>query len=58
MTYLTMPRYANPLFRWWLRPADDAPRCTDLIGFGVAIAVNIVWAVVFFLVTDHFWTLP
>jgi antibiotic biosynthesis monooxygenase (ABM) superfamily enzyme len=59
MTYLTMPRYGNPLFRWWLRPAGDAPQPrTDLIGFVVAIAVNVVWAVVFFLVTDHFWTLP
>jgi hypothetical protein len=59
MTYLTMPRYGNRLFCWWLWPAEDAPQPrTNLIGFGAAIAVNVVWAVVFFLVTDHLWKLP
>jgi antibiotic biosynthesis monooxygenase (ABM) superfamily enzyme len=57
MTYFTMPRYGNPLLHWWLRPAADArqPR-TNLLGIGVVIGVNILWAVVFYLVTERFWT--
>jgi uncharacterized protein len=56
MSYLTMPRYVNPLLRWWLRPADGAPQPrTTLLGLGVVIAVNVVWAAVFYLATEHPW---
>jgi antibiotic biosynthesis monooxygenase (ABM) superfamily enzyme len=59
MTYVTMPRYGNPLLGWWLRPALDAtqPR-TNLLGIGLAIAVNVAWAILFYLVTQRIWTLP
>jgi antibiotic biosynthesis monooxygenase (ABM) superfamily enzyme len=59
MSYLTMPRYANPMLRWWLRPRADAPQPrTNLLGIGLVIAVNIAWAVVFYLMTERIWTLP
>jgi antibiotic biosynthesis monooxygenase (ABM) superfamily enzyme len=59
MSYVTMPRYGNPLLGWWLRPAPGAaqPR-TNLLGLGLAIAVNLAWAIVFYLVTRRIWRLP
>lgn len=58
MSYLTMPRYVNPLLRWWLRPAAGARRPrTDLLGLGLVIAVNLAWAAVFYLLTVRIWTL-
>ncbi|HWG62396.1 MAG TPA: hypothetical protein VG253_11860 [Streptosporangiaceae bacterium] len=59
MTYLTMPRYVNPLLRFWLRPAKRAagPR-TTLRGIGLIIALQGFWVLLFFLVTDLFWKLP
>jgi antibiotic biosynthesis monooxygenase (ABM) superfamily enzyme len=59
MSYVTMPRYVNPVLGWWLRPAAAAPQPrTDLLGLGVVIGCNLAWAIVFYLVTDHFWRLP
>ncbi|MCO1659362.1 antibiotic biosynthesis monooxygenase [Pseudonocardia humida] len=59
MSYLTMPHYANPMLRWWLRPPAEAPQPrTDLLGIGLVVAVNAVWAVVFCLLTERIWTLP
>jgi antibiotic biosynthesis monooxygenase (ABM) superfamily enzyme len=59
VTYLTMPRYINPLFRFRLRPAKNArePR-TNLQGIALVIALQAFWAVLFFLVTDLIWKLP
>ena len=59
MTYLTMPRYVNPLFRFWLRPARGAsePR-TTLRGVALVVALQLFWAMLFFLVTDLIWKLP
>jgi antibiotic biosynthesis monooxygenase (ABM) superfamily enzyme len=51
MSYVTMPGYVNPMLRWWLRPRAGAPQPrTDLLGFGLLIAVNAGWAGVFALV--------
>jgi antibiotic biosynthesis monooxygenase (ABM) superfamily enzyme len=59
MSYLIMPYYANPMLRWWLRPAVDAPQPrTNLLGIGLVIGVNIAWAVLFYLITELIWTLP
>jgi hypothetical protein len=59
MTYFTMPRYVNPLLRFWLRPAKGAPEPqTNLRGLGLVVALQVFWLVVFFLVTDLIWHLP
>ncbi|MBL1106542.1 antibiotic biosynthesis monooxygenase [Streptomyces sp. 5-8] len=59
MSFLTMPYYVNPLLGRWLRPPPDEPAArTDLRGLGVVAAVVALWAVVFYLVTVRFWTLP
>ena len=59
MSYLVMPYYANPLLRWWIRPAKHArqPR-TNIAGILLVLAINVAWAVVFYLITAKFWTLP
>lgn len=52
MSYLTMPFYGLPILRWWLNPAPSARQpATDIRGFAVVIAVNGLWAVLFYLLT-------
>jgi antibiotic biosynthesis monooxygenase (ABM) superfamily enzyme len=52
MSWLTMPGYVNPLLRWWLRPRAGAPQPrTNLLGVGLILAVNALWAVAFALLT-------
>ena len=59
MTFVTMPFYANPLLKRWLRPAADAPKtATNIRGAVLITAVMVSWAVVFYLVTSVFWHLP
>ncbi|MFE5035609.1 antibiotic biosynthesis monooxygenase [Streptomyces sp. NPDC056683] len=59
MSFLTMPYYVNPLLGRWLRPSPDEPRArSDLRGLGIVAAALAFWAVVFYLVTVRFWTLP
>jgi antibiotic biosynthesis monooxygenase (ABM) superfamily enzyme len=59
MSYVTMPRYVNPVLGWWLRPRPGAPQpATDLAGVGLIIGIVAVTATVAYFVTDYFWTLP
>jgi len=59
MTFLTMPYYVNRLLRRWLRPPSDAPVAkTNLQGIAVVAALNMVWVVIFYVVTTQLWTLP
>ncbi|MFI6250586.1 antibiotic biosynthesis monooxygenase [Streptomyces sp. NPDC051016] len=59
MSFLTMPYYVNPLLGRWLRPPPDEPAArSDLRGLGIVAVAMAVWAVVFYLVTVRFWTLP
>ncbi|WP_336113106.1 antibiotic biosynthesis monooxygenase [Streptomyces sp. PTD9-10] len=59
MSVLTMPYYVNPLLGRWLRPPPDEPALrTNLRGLGVVAVAMAFWAVVFYLVTVRFWTLP
>ncbi|MGW4896717.1 antibiotic biosynthesis monooxygenase [Kitasatospora sp. NPDC004240] len=59
MSFLTMPYYVNPLLKRWLRPAPGEPAArTNRIGLGIVAGVTALWAVVFYLVTRQFWTLP
>lgn len=52
MSYITMPRYSNPILKWWLRPKSDAPQPrTNLAGIAVVLLVNSAWAAIFFLLT-------
>ncbi|MDT9687344.1 antibiotic biosynthesis monooxygenase [Streptomyces sp. P9(2023)] len=59
MSFVTMPYYVNRLLRRWLRPSPAESRTkTHLIGLGIVATVTVFWAVVFYLVTTVFWTLP
>ncbi|MFD1815629.1 antibiotic biosynthesis monooxygenase [Rhodococcus gannanensis] len=59
MSFVTMPYYVNPLLGRWLRPRSDAPALrTNLRGLGIVAVAMVFWAVVFYLVTRRFWTLP
>ncbi|MDT5334551.1 MAG: uncharacterized protein QOD90_56 [Mycobacterium sp.] len=59
MSFLTMPYYANPLLKRWLRPPPEAPRVrANLRGIGIVLAANAFWVAVFYLVTRVFWHLP
>lgn len=59
MSFFTMPYYVNRLLGRWLRPRpDEPPARTNLLGLGTVAAVTVFWAVVFYLVTRQFWTLP
>jgi len=59
MSYVVMPFYGNPLLRFWMWPAKNARQpLTNVLGFALVLAVNALWAVVFYLVTVEFWTLP
>lgn len=54
MSYVTMPFYGNPILGWWLRPKRDAPQPrTNLLGIGVVLAINAVWAVFFIFLTTR-----
>lgn len=59
MSYVTMPFYGNPILRFWMSPAKNARQpLTNVKGFALVLAINAVWAVIFYLVTVKFWTLP
>ncbi|MER6031337.1 antibiotic biosynthesis monooxygenase [Streptomyces sp. NPDC001851] len=58
MSFLIMPYYVNPLLGRWLRPSPDEPVRAGLRGLGVVVVAMAFWAVVFYLVTVRFWTLP
>lgn len=54
MSYLTMPYYANPILRWWLNPAPAARQpATDYRGIALVLAVNGLWAVLFYFLTGR-----
>ena len=59
MSYVTMPFYGNPILRFWMSPSKNARQpLTNIKGFVLVLAINAVWAVIFYLVTVKFWTLP
>ncbi|WP_063064687.1 antibiotic biosynthesis monooxygenase [Nocardia violaceofusca] len=59
MTFVTMPRYVNPLLERWLQPAPGAPRkAIEIRGAVLITAVMAFWTVLFWLVTSVFWHLP
>ncbi|MGW8779924.1 antibiotic biosynthesis monooxygenase [Streptomyces sp. NPDC055796] len=59
MSFFTMPYYVNRILKRWLWPAPDAPPLrTNLVGLGIVTAALGFWALVFYLVTRQFWTLP
>ncbi|MFE3557515.1 antibiotic biosynthesis monooxygenase [Streptomyces sp. NPDC059193] len=59
MSFLTMPHYVNRLLKRWLWPApDESPVRNNLTGLGIVAAALGFWVVVFYLVTERFWTLP
>lgn len=54
MSFFTMPRYSNPILRWWLRPRSDAPQPrTNLLGVALVLAINGAWALFFFVLTER-----
>lgn len=55
MSYLTMPFYGNRVLRGWLRPSATAPQpATNIRGFGLVLAINGLWAAIFYLLTVRF----
>ncbi len=59
MSFVTMPFYGNPILRFWMSPAKDARQpWTNVKGFLLVLAINAVWAVIFYLLTVKFWHLP
>jgi uncharacterized protein len=59
MSYVTMPFYGIPILRFWMSPAKNARQpLTNVKGFALVLAINAVWAVIFYLVTVKFWSLP
>lgn len=52
MSFLVMPYYGNPVLRWWLAPSPTARQpATDIRGLLLVVAINGLWAVVFYLLT-------
>ena len=52
MSYLTMPYYGNRLLRWWLSPPATASQpATNIKGIAFVLAVNAVWALIFYVLT-------
>jgi antibiotic biosynthesis monooxygenase (ABM) superfamily enzyme len=59
MSFVIMPYYVNPLLKRWLRPPPDVPVArTNVRGACLVIAVLAVWTLIFYLVTQVFWSLP
>lgn len=59
MSYVTMPFYGNPILRFWMSPSKNSRQpFTNIKGFVLVLAINAVWAGIFYLVTVKFWTLP
>jgi uncharacterized protein len=59
MSYFTMSYYGNPILKWWLKPSPDARQpSTNIRGLLLVLAINAAWALVFYLVTVKFWSLP
>ena len=59
MSYFTMPYYSNPILKWWLKPPPGARQpSTNIRGLLLVLAINAAWALVFYLVTVKFWSLP
>lgn len=59
MTYLTMPYYVNPLLAWWIKPSVGQRQWgITARGILMVLGINAVWAMVFYLITVQFWTLP
>jgi antibiotic biosynthesis monooxygenase (ABM) superfamily enzyme len=55
MSYLTMPFYANRILRWWLQPGASAQQPgTNIKGIALVLAINGLWAMVFYLLTTRF----
>lgn len=52
MSYLTMPYYGTRLLRWWLTPSAAARQpATNIKGIALVLAVNGLWAVLFYFLT-------
>ena len=52
MSFLTMPYYTNPILRWWLTaPPAPGRRGGTVKGVLLVLAINGLWAVVFYLLT-------
>lgn len=59
MTYISMPHFANRILDWWLNPAEDTRRFSrEVLGVVLVVAVTAVAALVTYLCTVRFWTLP
>lgn len=59
ISFLVMPYYVNPLLKNWLRPPPEAPKSLMFWrGIAIVAGLNLVWVVVFYLVTRVFWHLP
>ncbi len=59
MSFLTMPHYVNRLLKRWLWPGpDESAVRSNLVGLGIVTAALGFWVIVFYLVTQQFWTLP
>jgi len=52
MSYLSMPFYGTRLLRWWLNPSPSAPQpATNIKGIALVLAVNSLWALIFYFIT-------
>ena len=52
MSFVTMPYYANPILRWWLTaPPFPRLRGINVKGVVLVVAINGLWAAVFYLLT-------
>lgn len=59
MSFVTMPYYGTRILRFWLAPAKGARQpATNVKGIALVLAINALWAVVFYVVTQRIWTLP
>lgn len=59
MSFFTMPYYVNRLLKRWLRPPPaEPPARTNLAGLSIVAGLTVFWVVVFYLITQVFWTLP
>jgi antibiotic biosynthesis monooxygenase (ABM) superfamily enzyme len=52
MSYLTMPYYGTRVLRWWLNPSPGARQpATDIKGVALIVAINALWALLFYTLT-------